>query len=218
MSQINLPIVEGELETTKNNRMIMVTGVIVIIVLVIFINHANNDLYIPDNCNNSSCQPLFSDCIYKNHNEIVNGRYVTIYNLRKKQIPVNKIIVIADNMIPVEPSEKVVNPNGVFYTFDLGKSMPISQLIIDVNLNGNESIMSTTQVDIRDENNKVLWYNCEPLLTGDRYIYIYLSKPKLKYPDAPEKLCTDNLGSISECKQEDIVNNYLAKNIWANTD
>ena len=213
---INVPIVKDEIPFSKNLRMISFT-VITIISILILMNHifeSHLNIYIPT----PICMESFeSDCINKNiANVAIPIKSIVLYNLNKKIIPVIQIIYITDNdiinYIPVQYSIISHTVNGINMQFDLPKETKLKQIVIDID---EFSIWSpnitTTQVEARNNDNVVVWNNCEPLYSDQRYINLYIVKYNIIYPAKSQKLYT-GLSSGNDINQENILNSTLQEN------
>jgi len=224
MTTLNVPRVVSEGSLSKNCKMVFVVGV-VIIGLILLMNSQSryqNELYVPQYVKDHPVQMecMTSDCMKtKRDNVSVMAKTIVLYNLNKLVIPVSQIIVIAtDTRIFYVPRSdaKITHPNKVGTTmrFELPQETNIKQVIIDVEqfCNSRPNI-TTTQIEIRDKGNAVVWTNCDPLYADKRYIYLYIVKPKIIYPLKSQKLCTGLPGSYT-CIQENTLNNVLRENNW----
>ena len=222
MSKLNIPIVEGEDGKTKNCRLLMTAGAIIISVLILLFVFESSSLDISKIFERCEYEKI-TTCHYKNHNEPVTMRYVKLYNITKSQIPIDKIVVIQMDgvMIPIYRNKALTNrskQNGFSITFDVGREVLMRELILDFGDDqNNDLIISTTQVEVQNGEGDTVWYNCDPIKTGGRYVYLYMTKEKLIHPPAREVLCAGNCHSQkSEAEQENIINSILARNTWNN--
>jgi hypothetical protein len=215
---INVPIVKCEIAFLKNLRMISFT-VITIIIILIIMNHifeAHTSIYIPTPINMESFE---SDCINKNiANVAIPIKSIILYNLNKKIIPVFQIIYITDNdsihYIPVEYAKISNTYKGINMQFNLPKETKLKQIIIDIDeFSIWKPNITTTQVEARNNDNVVVWNNCEPLYSDQRYINLYIVKYNIIYPAKSQKLCT-GLSSGNDSNQENILNSTLHINSW----
>lgn len=212
MSNISIPVVEGEDSKTKNIRMLFVSSVIVIISLI-FLFRNNTEIEIPDGFEFNET----IDCNFKNKSEPVMARYIVVYNITQIQIPLDKIVVVQFNgvLLPLQRSRaKVTKNSGISIEFDIGKEVLIRELILDINkTEDSDLIMATTQVEFQNSAKKVVWYNFEPLAAGERYLYLYMKKPKVIHHE-PIEVLPGGHAQKSQEDQEDLVNNILARNTW----
>ena len=223
MSKLNIPIVEGEDEKTKNCRLLTTAGVIIISVLVLLFIFESSKVDISKIFEKYHYKKI-TTCHYKNHNEPVVMRYVKLYNITKSQIPIDKIVVIQSDgvMIPIYRDKALTSrrQNGFSITFDIGREVSMRELILDFGDNRDDDadlIISTTQVEVQNEKGAIVWYNCDPIRSGNRYVYLYMTKEKLIHPPSREVLCAGNCHSQkSEAEQENIINSILARNTWNN--
>ena len=118
-------------------------------------------------------------------------------------------------LLPLQRSRAVVTKNsGISIEFDIGKEVLIRELILDINkTEDSDLIMATTQVEFQNNAKKVVWYNFEPLTAGERYIYLYMKKPKVIHHE-PIEILPGSHAQKSQEDQEDLVNNILARNTW----
>ena len=215
---INVPIVKDELSFSKNIRLISFT-VITIISILILMNHifeVHASIYIPTPIRMESFE---SDCINKNiANVSIPIKSIVLYNLNKKIIPIIQIIYIADNdkinYIPVQYAKISHTDKGINMQFDLPAETKLKQIVIDID---EFSIwrpnITTTQVEARNSDNVVVWNNCEPLYSDQKYVNLYIVKYTTIYPAKSQKLCT-GLSNVYDCNQENILNSKLQENSW----
>jgi hypothetical protein len=224
MTTLNIPVVKSEMTYSKNCRMVIVVGIIVIGLMILLNTHSNykNDVYIPPyvRMNPVNMECMSSDFIQIKHENVpVKTKTIVLYNLNKRVIPVRQIMVIGTNTkiiyIP-RADAKITHPNkiGTNMRFELPYEINVKQVIIDVEqfCNSKPNI-TTTQVELLDNNNSVVWNNIKPLNVSDRYIYLYIVKPSIIYPTKAQKLCTGLPGSY-RCIQENVLNAALQENTW----
>lgn len=224
MTTLNLPIVKGEDAFSKNGRMIFIIGIIVVgMLMIINIQSTHqNDLYIPQYVKKN---PVRMECMQSDHmktelsNAPVMAKTIVLYNLNKMTIPVNQIIIIGtDNVISYITRNNAIvthtNRGGSSVQFNLPKETRIKEVIVDVDMvSKSRANITTTQVDVRDKDDTVVWTNCEPLYNGKRYISLRIVKPLIIYPTMSQKLCT-GLSGEQPCTQENTLNNTLQENTW----
>jgi hypothetical protein len=219
MTTLNLPLVKSEDSFSKNGKMVLVVGIIVIVMLVLMNSHAQyqTDLYIPQykKKNPVNMAPMEFDCINaEQHNDPVMAKSIILYNLNKMSIPINKIVIIGtDTQMEYFPIHRAVvshpNKKGVRIRFELPKETQIKEIIIDVNAMYDDSRnITTTQVEVRDSDNTVVWSNCKPLQYDYRYVYLRIVKPKFIYPVMQQKLC-NGLSGASDIVQENVLSTIL---------
>ena len=143
----------------------------------------------------------------------VNAKKIIVYNTNRKQIPVSQIILIETNThmsyISVKDAKiSHLSSDGISLEFNIPNEIMINQIIIDVDQCDTMSNITTTQIDIIDGNNTKVWSNYTPLKMGDRYIYIDIIKPVIKYEEPSNKLCT-GLNKQSEYDQENQLNTII---------
>jgi hypothetical protein len=224
MTTLNVPRVVSEGSLSKNCKMMFVVSVIIVgvILLMDIQSRYQDELYIPQYVKDNPVQMEYmtSDCINTNRENVpVMAKTIVLYNLNKMVIPVSQIIVIAEDtrIFYVSRSDsKITHPNKVGTTmrFELPNETKIKQVIIDINkfYNSRPNI-TTTQIEIMDKSNVVVWTNCDPLRVDNRYIYLYMVKPNIIYPIKSQKLVTGMSSSYTDI-HENTLNNVLLKNTW----
>ena len=235
---LSIPRIVREDAYTKNCRMAITIGIIILITLWVFTsssdsNTSHKSIYIPsDDAQHFAnrklrMEPMASDEEIKNSTfgEPIKARYIVLINNDKKIIPVDKIVVVQKNRKVIERVRSQAkisyhNATGVTMTFDLGPDKTITQIILDVNrfcgygsrhpLKNN---IRTTQVEARDEDYHLRWFSETILPSDKRYLPLYIVRPHIIYPAPQEILCNGN----SICEQEHILNVHLQNNIWEPT-
>lgn len=204
---LSIPLVKSEPNESKYGRMISTTFLIVVIVILYYQTIYQYQIDIPIN----NRPKLF------NHSNdlktFVNAKKIIVYNTNRKQIPVSQIILIETNThmsyISVKDAKiSHLSSDGISLEFNIPNEIMINQIIIDVDQCDTMSNITTTQIDIIDGNNIKVWSNYTPLKMGDRYIYIDIIKPVIKYEEPSNKLCT-GLNKQSEYDQENQLNTII---------
>ena len=143
------------------------------------------------------------------------GQRVVISNVNQKALPVTGIVVIepSGQMHKVSRKHAVnrkLGKNGISVEFNLPKRTTISQIVLVINVwcpaGGN---MHTASVSIRDKNKKV-WENTQPLKWGEKYIDVYVQKPRIIHGPPQQILCNGR----PNCTQENVLNEHLQENVW----
>lgn len=214
----NLPSVISENIEDTNCKMVLSVGIIIIICLLI-INTGSNRVFrdisegMSTSVNNTYVHVSPSEYYVTNP---VKGRYVIIKNINKKNLPINKIVVIGTNkqLYPLKRKQAVIKPigkYGIAFTFKLPRSVTISQIVIDINSYCQDQVnMRSAQVEIRDMDFKQVWQNTEQLHIGSRYIFVHIQKSKIIDGDPQQVLCDGSLN----CTQENVLNFQLQRDIW----
>ena len=207
----NLPHIMKEGGTPKHCRMVVVI-VIIIIMAIVFMNYSNN----PDVCF-TDVEHMQDDPVRKIYSsDPITGQYIILTNLTKNRIPINKIVVTTENrnMINIPISHAIIKPtgkNGMSIMFKLPKEESITQVIIDMKkFCTYKKNITTTQMEIKNKNNKTVWKYNESLPSDKDYIYVYIRTPKIDYsvrPSPSQQLC--NGSANTEYDQENILNNSL---------
>mgnify|MGYP000876610861 CR=1 FL=1 len=149
----------------------------------------------------------------KEHKNIV-GKFIEIRNNNRKEIPLNKIIVMNDNRKLIQLLEFTTQQTktGVIYTYIIPEPEKIRQIILDICIyNSFIDNVKTSQVSVLDDNKKVIWKYNNIINTDRRYHYIDISDPKIVYDRPNNLLCTN---TDEECSQEKKLIISLAENIW----
>jgi hypothetical protein len=200
-AQFSIPKVVGETDESKNAKMTIVF-VMLLIAILLCIHYQNQ----PDNTHNhhlthaAHLNTVSVDLHNTETNSPIKGKYIILTNMSKKNIPVQKVVVMAANRqlykIDVEQSNHCkfnkAGKYGSIMEFELPKEMLISQIMIDVNqFCGSRDNIRTTQVEIRDADRKIVWTHDRLLAVGERYVTVYVVKHDIKLDNKPQQvLCT----------------------------
>lgn len=219
---VKIPLVKRESVSERNCRMGITVVFIVMLVLCMFDSatssrRSHKNIPMPINCRNHkhSLEAMKSDEIrWSTTGKPIAGRYIHLINNNKKLIPINRLVVLADEMIEKTRSvAKIIDHNdtGTTMIFDLKAEHDITQLVLEVNMfcRGRDNIR-TTQIEIRDKDYKIVWSSDEPLPLGLRQIPVYIVKPNIVYPVPQVILCDGS--SIPD--QEKTLISHLQTNIW----
>ncbi len=232
MAQFNIPRVERETDASKNVKMTTVICIIFIIVLMAIYLQKTPDTPHFHHAH-SQLDSVAIDIHNNTTNEPVMAKYVVLTNINRKNIPVKKIVAMAANrqLYPVD-IKKVAKfsktaGNGTVLEFELPKEIPVVQLIVDVDVMcGSHPNIRTTQVELRDANHKMVWSYGQLMPVGDRYVTVYVVKPKIVYDTAPQQVlcngstCDGRYGygtpayRSQDCNQELVLTDNIATNSW----
>jgi hypothetical protein len=142
------------------------------------------------------------------------GKYIEIRNNNRKEIPLNKVIVMNDDrkLIPLMNFTTQQTKSGVIYTYILPEIQKIRQIILDISIyNRFIDNVQTSQVAVLDTSKKTIW-NYNHIINKDRrYHYINISDPKIVYDRPSNLLCTN---TDEDCMQEKQLVVSLAENVW----
>lgn len=213
MTSIDIPHVAREGYTSKNYKMVLV---IVIILITIFTTMnkscSKKNIYFPDDKITEQFNPINVEHLLSP----VKCQYIVFTNLNKKVIPIRKIVIMLKNrrLVPISINKAIIKnlgKNGTQITFKLKKEELITKIIIDLNVFcPSRKNMQTTQVDIRNKNNKSLWKYNKPLTVDERYINLFIKSPHIIHSDHHQLLYKN-----SKCSQENILNTILQNNTWS---
>lgn len=213
MFKINVPEFRNEPEMKKNTRMFLFlfSTIIIAFILSAYI-FRDTPIFIPPELN---MEPATSNKIVNGFNSTAPAKYIVLYNRNKKDIPVLKVAYIDENNALNYTTKKISNAsNGITIIFELPEETNIKQIIIDKDYYSKYlHNITTTQVELRDSNNKVTWHNTDILSANSRYNYLHIVKPIIRYPIKSQKVC-DALSNEGECSQENILNAALQNNTW----
>ena len=222
MSTLNLPLVRGEDEMYRTYRMLFTVGIIIVGMFLIVSKYAeyqNNCDFIPrlETFANEIDTPV-NILPLKYHKSDIMAKSITLYNLNQKIIPVEQIILIGENRaahyIPRALAHITnINKYGTSITFDLPAPVALMELVIDVGDSYNiQNTLITSQVEIRDIDNKIIWRNDKPLMGGVRYNYLQMRDSELA--DPTPNLFKKGMGSYNELNEYDL-GDTLQKNTWS---
>ena len=99
MTTLNIQLVKSEDEFSKNSRMILIIGIIIISTLI-FMNEYSKyktELFIPKNIINNPVKMPYMKSDYINVgliNSNIMAKTVILYNINKNNIPVKNIILV----------------------------------------------------------------------------------------------------------------------------
>jgi hypothetical protein len=201
MSNLNIPLIEREGSTSKNCKMMFVLAFIIVAILIISYKCAEHkytfdDIHNPDADSCIPYDPGNSDIINKqNLNEPVRAQYISLVNTNRRNLPVEKIVVIcADRrIIPIKTNDAQTNKlgkMGIIMNYRLPREEEIVQVIIDIDtLHPSKKNMITTQVELKDKNHMRVWHNAKTLPTDTRYIYVHMVKPNIVYGPLNQSAC-----------------------------
>ena len=206
-TEIPIPLVVSEDAEIMEGRMFLVITII-IIVMLLWVNHMNCS-HIPDAIGDqtvisrdipNSIEHLYLQSknesftsVLEYENSPVDAKTILMTNLNKRKIPVNKIVVI-DNQGRLHVIKQSANipygDDGVQMVFILPEQMKVQKIIIDVNqFCVYRANISTTQVDVINQDKKITWSHGKNLPINHRYVYLDIVKPVLVYPDKQDILC-----------------------------
>lgn len=221
---LNIPKVVREGNFTKNCKMILSVGCIVLISFILINSGTQHkDIYINTSKKNNSIQTqiIELDKIQKTTTESsIMAKTVVLYNLNKRTIPVRQIIIIDNNhqMIYIHrDAANIIHPtdNSVKMYFNLPYEIEVIQIIVDSDqLCDYIQNITTTQVELQNAKNVMVWSNSEPMNVGNRYAYLRIVKPNITYQTESQKLCTGSPGEYTYLAENNL-NEILQKNIWS---
>ena len=232
LSAFNVPRVENESDSSKNTKMTTVICIVFItILLLIYLQKPKSVPHVHHTTN--QLETVAIDIHNNTTNTPVAGKYVVLTNINRKNIPVKKIVAIGANrqLYPVDIKDaskfNKAGGNGIVIEFELPKEILITQIIVDVDvLCGSHPNIRTTQVELRDADHKMVWSYGELMPVGDRYVTVYVVKPKIVYDNKPQQvLCNASAGNgryghgtpayrSQDCNQELILTDNIATNSW----
>lgn len=213
MSRLDgVPIVQRENDASKNCKMVVVTGVIILLIICVMFYQKNDQVYTYGN--SEYIEPM----MVVNHENSLNpvlGQFIQLINLDKDMIPVNKIVIIDKdrNMYPLSTKDAIytkVRKTGSMWQYKLTKPVYITQIIIDLNMSDKrkENIVNT-QVRIRDTEYDTLWTSNKRLHV-ESYVDVYVARPHYIYPIPQQVLDPD----LSTYGQEVTLGYHLMSNTW----
>lgn len=214
MSKLNLPLVKGEDDLSRTFRMVFTVGIIIVGLFVLVNYYAAYH----SNCDFIPRVETFADAIntpvdllpLKYHNNLVMAKSVVLYNLNQKVIPVEQIILIDENRKTyyITRHNAIIshmNKEGSSITFTLPAIMPLAELIIDVGEGYNaQNNIITSQIEVRDANDIVIWHNIKPLSGNVRYNYLNVKKKEILAK--PRNNTNKDNGEYNEIQEHDLDN------------
>jgi hypothetical protein len=224
MTTLNVPIVENENYISKNCRMLFVVGGLVlgIIILMNIQTQRQHEMYSPGY--NRHTQQQLENMSSGNMDTIPSGepvaaKTITLYNLNKKIIPVDAIAVIGTDtrmwhIHRTDAKTNILNGMGSSMRFELPSEIYIKHIVIDVDqFSKSRKNITTTQIDVRNTKDDVVWSNYKQLHSGKRYVDVYIVEPNIIHPVKSQKLCT-GLPESYQGIQENRLNDVLYENVW----
>ena len=211
MSELErVPLVQREDETSKNCKMIFITGFIVVVLICILL-YQKTDIQSPD----IYYKEAMNTVIPESRLNPVLGKYIQIVNKEHRYVPVYKIVIIDKdkNIFPLYTQNAKyteVGEKGSVLEFELPNAIYITQLIVHLDIfDPKKGNITSSQVRIRDNEMDTRWTNTK-ILPVEKYIDLYVSRPHY-INFIPQKILDP---AMTTPDQEATLTQHLIGNTW----